>query len=243
HYEAAIVAAASNGHVDVVRLLSERGRFLDKEKALGQSLFRASARGYSLVVQMLLDSGVDVNSSNFDGQNALHYAALCGHVRVAWLLLERGVDYYLGPWGDPLYLAAKNGYEHFVQMLLDCGADMNAEGPDYCVVGRAAKNGQSRMIRFFMEKGYDLKASNRGGMAIELAAGWGHEETVRLLLGLGVDPNGVEGRDSPMLRAMMFGHDDVVKTLLELGAKDVDPLKSDQAHFFLEGEVPLRRWG
>ena len=240
HYEAAVVAAAGNGHVDLVRLLLEAGTFPNKENMMTQSLFTGSAPGYPHVVQMLLESGLDVHSYNHEGKNSLHQAALCGHARVVRLLLDHGVNYYPGPWGDPLYLAAKNGHEDVVQMLLEYGANIDAEGPDYCVLARAARNGESRMIRFFLENGVDLKASHCGDMALELTADRGHEEIVRLLVGLGVDVNGREDRDSPMLRAMIYGHDHIVKTLLELGAKEVDPLKSEHAVFFLEGEYPVR---
>ena len=240
HYEAAVVAAADNGHVDLVRLILERGDFHNKENVMTQAMFVASAHGYLDVVQILLETGLDVNTHNHEGQNSLHQAALGGHARVVRLLLKHGVRYYPGVWGDPLYLAAKNGHEDVVQILLDYGADIDAEGPDYCVLSRAARNGESRMIRFLLEKGFDLNASHRGDTALALAAGQGQEETVRLLVGLGVDVNGREDRDSPMLWAMIYGYDHIVKTLLELGAKEVNPLKSDHAVYFLEGDYPMR---
>ena len=241
HYEAAVVAAARNGHVNLLRLLLDRGTFPKKEDIMMQSLLKASARGYLPVVRMLLESGINVNAINHMGQNALQQAALGGHARVVRLLLDYHAKYYAGLWGDPLYLAGKNGHEDVVQMLLEYGAPINGEGSDYCsVLTHAARNGESRMIRFLLEKGVDLQAFHLGDTALELAAEQGHEDTVRLLVGLGVNINGREDRDGPMLRAMMYGHDHIVKTLLELGAEEVDPLKSCQAVYFEAGECPIR---
>lgn len=241
-FEAAVVAAAHNGHVDLMWLLLNQDGLPKKENAMTEALFEASQRGQLHVVQSLLDSGLDVNKHNHEGRNSLHRAALGGHAPVVRLLLNRGVYYYEGRRGDPLYLAAQNGHEDVVQMLLDSGADIDAQGPDGCVLTRAARSGESRMLRFFLEKGFDIRASHRGAIcgaiALEYAASHGHEDTVRLLVALGIDVNGQKDRDCPMLRAMMFNYDHIVKTLLELGAEEVDPLQSDSAPYFLAGVFP-----
>lgn len=241
-YETAVVAAAGNGHVDLMWLLLNRDGFLNKENVMAEALFTASERGYLEVVLTLLDSGLDVNKRNHENRNSLHRAVLHGHASVVRLLLNRGVYYYDEPRGDPLWLAAINGHEDVVQILLDNGADIDADGPHLCVFSQAARHGESRMLRFLLEKGIDLHASYRGAIrgaiALEEAAAQGHEDTVRLLVGLGVDLNGQKDRDCPMLRAMMANYPHIVKTLLELGAEEVDPLQSDSAPYFLAGQFP-----
>ena len=238
-YEEAVVAAANYGHVALVQALLQRYIRLDDPNVLTQAAFAAASRGYPLVVRMLLSLSLDVNVVSHEGQNLLHHAARGGHARVVQLLLDHGVSYYEGRWGDPLYLAAMNGREAVVQLLLDHGADINAEGHDYCVLARAAKNGESPMIRFLVERGVDVHARDCGDVALEVAAERGHEETVRLLVGMGIDVDGCNRMDSPMLRAMMYGQPSVVNTLLELGAKKVDPLETEYANDFLDGEYPV----
>ena len=201
--KSALTKAARNGHINLVRILSERIEESDKQDMLNAALGEASYRGYPDMVRFLLDSGANIHSYDYAGQNPLLKAAARGHARVVRLLLDRGASYYRGIWGDPLYLAAKNGHEEAVQTLLEFGHDMHAEGPDYCVLERAAKNGESRMVRLCLEKGFDLQESHRGDTALELAAEYGHEDIVALLVGLGVNPDGRESRDGPMLRALM----------------------------------------
>ncbi|KAI9715893.1 MAG: hypothetical protein M1812_005713 [Candelaria pacifica] len=241
NFRSALIAAARNGHVELVRMLSGRIAESDKENVMNAALWEASARGYPDMVGFLLDSGADVNSFDNSGLNSLHGAAQGGHARVIHLLLDRSVKYYEGRWGDPLYLAAKNGHEEAVQMLLKFGADIHAAGPDYCILARAAKNGEWRMVQLFWEKGLDLKGFYRGDTALELAAEYGHQDIVRLLVGLGVNVDGRENRDGPMLRALMYGQDHVVRTLFDLGAKEVDVMKSEYGAYFEDGEFPMRR--
>lgn len=239
--KSALTAAACNGHIDMVRTLSRRIAQYDKQDMMNAALGTASYRGYPDMVRFLLDSGANLYSYDYAGQNPLHKAAERGHARVVRLLLDRGASYYRGIWGDPLYLAAKNGHEEAVQTLLEFGYDMHAAGPDYCVLERAAKNGESSMVRLCVEKGFDLQESHRGDTALELAAEYGHEDIVALLVGLGVNVNGREDRDGPMLRALMYGQDRVVRVLLDSGAKEADVSKSEYAADFEDGEYPKRR--
>jgi len=240
-FRSALIAAARNGHIELVRMLLGRVAESGIENTMNAALWEASACGYPDMVRFLLDSGTDLNSFDHMGLNSLHKAAQGGHARVIRLLLNRGVRYYEGRWGEPLYLAAKNGHEEAVQTLLAFGADIHAAGPDYCVLERAAKNGESRMVRLCLEMGFDLQDSHRGDTALWLAAEYGHEDIVRLLVGLGVNADGREGRDSPMIRALRYGQDRVVRMLLDLGATEVDMTQSEYGAAFEHGDYPFRR--
>jgi ankyrin repeat protein len=240
-FRSALLAAARNGHVELVRMLSGGIAESGIVNMMNAALWEASACGYPDMVRFLLDSGADVNAFDYAGLNSLYKAAQGGHARVIRLLLNRGVRYYEGRWGDPLYLAAKNGHEEAVRTLLEIGADVHAAGPDYCVLERAAKNGESRILRLCLEKGFDLKDSHRGDTALWLAAEYGHEDIVGLLVGLGVNVDGREDRDSPMIRALMYGQDRVVRMLLDLGATEVDMTQSEYGAAFEHGDYPMSR--
>ena len=242
HFEAAVVAAAQNGHVDLVRLLLESGTFTNKENVIVQSFLQASRRGFTDVVQILIESGVDVNIVDHTGFNALNKAAMGGHTLVVRQLLQHGAKYDAVIYKDPLFLAGINGHEDVVQMLLDCGAPLNGKGNIHCpLLIQAARKGESRMVRFCLEKGVDLNVCHHGDLALKFAAEHGHEDTVRLLAGFGADVNGREDQDSPMLTALVYGRDRMVKTLLGLGAKEVNPLETCYAAYFEAGQFPVRR--
>ena len=240
--EPAIKAAAYHGHTTLVQTLLQRFHIRNTHKIITQAAFAASSRGYHLVIQPLLNNhSLDINVINHEGQNLLHLAARGGHARTLRFLLDNGIHYYEGRWGDPLYLAAINGHQPAVQLLLDQGkAINNAQGTNHGLLAHAARNGEAAMIRYLVEeRGFNLHdESNRAGNALEMAAERGQVETVRMLVGSGVNVDGCVGggRDGAMLRAMMYGQVGVVDVLLALGAKKVDPSETQYADDFLDGE-------
>jgi len=56
------------------------------------ALHYASFKGYSKMVQILLENGADVDMKNFKGQTALHLAAKKGNLEVVKVLLSYGAD-------------------------------------------------------------------------------------------------------------------------------------------------------
>lgn len=234
----AFVVAARHGHTDILKqMLHKIPTIRARNDPLAQSLCKASANGHIDTVRFLLSIGADVKEWHFFG-GPLHLASRSGHAHIVRLLLERGAVYYAVSRGDPLYWASMNGYTEVVQILLEHGADINAKGPDYCVLTRAVINGETPMVRFLLQKGVDMKSDIHGDSALDNAAARGHVEIVKLLAELGVDVNGSGNRDPPILRAMMYGQHQMVKTLVELGAKEVDPLESDHSEGFKNGTYP-----
>ena len=233
--ELAISAAARNGHADLVQLLLQRFDLpnddisnhtlvtQDNHTLVTQAAVAAASRGYSHVIQVLLNHTFYTYIVSHDRQNLLHHAACGGHAHLVRLLLDHGVSYYQGRRGDPLYLAAINGHQDVVQLLLDRGASFKYHTYDHCALARAAKNAEEPMVRFLVERKLRLHTHDCAAVALEFAAERCHEETVRLLVGMGADVDGWDGNNGPMRRAKMRDRQGVVDALLQLGAKDVHP--------------------
>lgn len=81
-----LVAAAGVGRLDVVEGLFDAADKPAREMALRY----AAAYDNATVVQFLLDRGLEVDAHTGDGETALFYAILSGHLGVIKLLLERG---------------------------------------------------------------------------------------------------------------------------------------------------------
>jgi len=80
--------AAMNGHLDVVRLLSEGGE-IDQATRDGRSpLFIAAQQGHLEVVRFLLQAGADKHRATAKGSTPVTVAARHGHAEVTALLSE-----------------------------------------------------------------------------------------------------------------------------------------------------------
>ncbi|KAM6303893.1 ankyrin repeat family A protein 2 isoform 1-T2 [Podargus strigoides] len=85
--------AAAHGQIAVVEFLLQNGadpQILGKGRESALSL--ACSKGYTDIVKMLLDCGVDVNEYDWNGGTPLLYAVYGNHVKCVKILLESGAD-------------------------------------------------------------------------------------------------------------------------------------------------------
>ena len=168
-------------------------------------LHHASLHGQIQIVQLLLDTGSDVNIKTEFGQTPLHLAQGVGGWQACWQgaegtqfrmpagqrdlvvrnLLDAGalVD-ALTKFGDtPLHFGAASGNEVRVQMLLDAGADIaqtDNEGSTPLHLG--AQYGRCSVVRLLLHKGADLNTRNgRGETPEDLASLRQHDRAAALL--------------------------------------------------------------
>jgi hypothetical protein len=120
--------AVSNGHMDLMRLLLERGAEVNQANVHGgTALVVAVFRGFEEMVSALLTSGADISRKGFWGQTMLMLASLHGHVAVVRLLLRsmegRGLNERDNDGRTALCHSCREGHADVLRTLLLAGAD------------------------------------------------------------------------------------------------------------------------
>ncbi|KAF8771629.1 Ankyrin-3 like protein [Argiope bruennichi] len=115
--------AAYFGHLELVKeLLNDAG---ENSKIL--ALMRAASRGHLAVVELLLDSGVDIKArSHHVDSTALHFAAEKGHLGTVKLLLDREAEINAqdGNGDTALHLSSRKEHKEVVRLLIKRKADI-----------------------------------------------------------------------------------------------------------------------
>ena len=90
----AILRAAENGKIDVVRLLVEKRANLRVTQDGNVTALHLAARdGHVEVIKTLLDEKVDVDAVTIDNETPLHEAAWNGHLEAVNMLIGARADY------------------------------------------------------------------------------------------------------------------------------------------------------
>ena len=242
--------------VRVAQLLLERGADVNtRRNDHWTPLHVASYFGNVEIVRLLLDHGADpeTNAEGDMGSKPLHkvsygkYRSQEDGVRVAQLLPERGADVNTRRNDDwtPLHVASYFGNVEIVRLLLDHGADPEANAEDHmgdkplhqvsCGSYRSPEDGVC-VAQLLLERGADVNTRrNDHQTPLHLASYLGIVEIVRLLLDHGADPEAnAEGNvGSKPLHMVSYGkyrsQEDgvrVAQLLLERGA-DVNTRRND----------------
>jgi len=131
--ETPLMHAARSSNVDAVKLLAHAGADVNaKESWNGQTaLMWAAADGDSAMVTALMELGADLKAKSHAGTTAFLLAVRKGDVRSVQAMLAAGADVNEkrpGDFATPLLIAIINGHADLVDLLLEKGADPNAEG-------------------------------------------------------------------------------------------------------------------
>jgi len=154
----ALIAAVTTGYLEKVKLLIELGADVNARPPgrFGTALGAAASTGNIHIAKYLLDNGADVNTP---GDSYSPYAEELAEQDFAGVVdaLRRvsvKVKFAAGQYGSPLTEAAAYGRIDMVRLLLDHGADVNAQGGEYGTpLGAAMANRRAKTIKLLLERG------------------------------------------------------------------------------------------
>jgi len=167
-------AALHKGHLNIALLLLGHGADGENGGKAGQTaLYMATSRGYTEVVQTLIDHGSELSAQCDDWDDdreetvtwtPLHVASNNGRLEIARMLLGNGADanYQGNRCRSPLNIASHCGYTDLVRLLLDHGADLKeSDELGQTALHKASFRGQIEIVKLLLERGANPDVPDR----------------------------------------------------------------------------------
>ena len=182
--------AAEGGHLPCVRVLVETGNaVVDPYNAKGETpLFNAVAEGHTEVVRYLLEHGADASTQRIN-LSAEKYSEAMG-----WISSSAAGGEAPPPEDNPfdsapLHVAAAEGDEELVDLLLTHGAVVDArDGDSKTPLHIAIEENELGIMRKLLDMGADACAGHRDAVtALHWCSARGKVAAMRLLLEAGAD--------------------------------------------------------
>lgn len=239
-----LFAAAQHGQTEMVQFLIARGIELTMElKAKDEYQFYnapvlAAENGHGPVIRVLLDAGVDINWSGWQGVTALTAAATNGDNDLVMFLYERGADISVKDgWERTAFCYAAGRCDAVVveRLLETVPEELFDEYDDLGMtpLSYAVECGNLDVVKLLVNRGVDIIGPDRDNTPLRTAIRHSEIETAQFLLDAGACANESQTprQYAPLPLAARCGEDEIVRMLLERGA---------DVHYVLPwGETPL----
>jgi len=183
--------AAVNGDTEIVEMLLNRGANINAKNWCGITPLHNAVKSKKMeITEYLLKRGAYVNARNSYNVTPLHFAVEKGSEEIVRLLLKHGAyvnsgcnsTFWTGhtsvqfgvketstPWEGytPLWLAVKKGHEEVVKLLLESGANVNAQDKDgKTVLHCAVENKEEKVVQLLLECGANVDVQDKYGKTV-----------------------------------------------------------------------------
>ncbi|MEM6550736.1 MAG: ankyrin repeat domain-containing protein [Planctomycetota bacterium] len=232
--DSALAEASTAGHVEIVRLLLERGAKPNSRKTYDIPLVTAAREGYLDIVDLLIHHGAKLDAREEGYVTALMEAAGFGHRAVVERLLEAGAKPRLedDDQQSALVRAVDNGHDDIAGLLEPLSsprqrqyarlqkqlAETAVPIEKWKLLDEAVRVQDFNEIKSLLSTGHDINQTSKNGLTVLMhAAGSGQYEMVEFLLNLGANPAHIDSGDRiPLFYAAMNGRGDVYNLLYPL---------------------------
>ncbi|XP_054624477.1 ankyrin repeat and SOCS box protein 3-like isoform X2 [Dunckerocampus dactyliophorus] len=223
--ESACHLAARRGFLPAVRILLRAGADVNQcTNDLSCPLYAAVSGDHQDVVRLLLAKGAEVNGTHTAScWTSLHQAVYQGHTGVVRILarvahLEARDDNRV----TPLFLAAQYGRRECLKVLVDAGADVNAQAADLATpLLLASQEGHTACVDILLGHGADPNmacSQEWPQLPIHAAAQFGHREILGRLIPVTARAcDRGEGMVSPLYLAAQGDREESARLLLSEG--------------------------
>jgi ankyrin repeat protein len=188
-------------------------------------LLSAAELGHDGILALFISSGrFKIDSRDSRDRTVLWWASKNGCGMSARLLLAADPAIVNSKDKDgktPLFVAAEQGHQEVVEMMLEKSSDINAQsGRHGNALYAASVEGRKEVVTLLLEKGADVNAQGRQyGNALQAASARGYKDIATLLLDKGANVNAQGGQFGNSLQAaLIYSHKDMATLLLDKGA-------------------------
>lgn len=219
--------AARHGDTETVRQLAMNVGLLNSQDKQGRTALHWAAIGHTDIVEILLESGADVNVVDARGETPLHVAARWGKQAILQVLVQAGSDVHIQNKSNKtaLALAIREGHSDAVETLTRWSAKKHlAAMPGGEMVSSYRKGKSLRAVAELLAAGADpnVEDADTGQRLIDFAAATGDLELIRLLVEYGASAEATSMGESPLCVALSNENWGVAEFLLQAPGVRVD---------------------
>lgn len=225
----ALDCAARLGHVEVMRLLIERGAMGTVQEGVRTPLHHAAQHNQVDAIELLVKEAANVDAKDADGWTPLLLAAVEDHGSAVEALCASGADvslrvktHFCVEYDDysALDLASFYGWTDVMKTLIAYRSDVNAlSWSGYSALHKAAEGGEVAAIDVLMQAGARIHGPAGFESALHHAVEGKSAPAVEALVRHGADPEWHDDLSvTPLLRAVQLRHLGTVNALLAAGA-------------------------
>ncbi|KAH0543126.1 hypothetical protein FGG08_002552 [Glutinoglossum americanum] len=191
--------AASNGHVEAVRiLLANRALTTARDRSGWMPLHKAVDRGHDSIVWLLLDKGADILAKTIAGESVMRLAARNGNEASLRLLRKQLASFAAnrGDDGSEFLLAVSFGLVADARNAIAAGVDIDREyDKEKSPLHVAAIKGHKKIASLLLDEGASIDIPDRSDLKytpLHHAAENGKVGMVTLLLSRGANPHATD---------------------------------------------------